>query len=199
VVVGFQGHVGGAFGFVRYFVADGKPLTDSVGMGNWTGLAATVILALLLVLSTDRYLRELKAKPWKDLQRLNYALFALVVLHAVFYGALRRITSPFTRLLVGSTVAVLIAQLAGVYLYRLNSRSRTSTRHATEAGADANDQGTCHRRARSQSSRRMARFPPQGQTTSRRVVASHPAAAAAAAYNASSTAPSAGANSVPGS
>jgi methionine sulfoxide reductase heme-binding subunit len=133
VVVGFQGHVGGAFSFVRYFVADGKPLTDSFGMGNWTGLAGTVILALLLVLSADRYLRELKAKPWKDLQRLNYTLFALVVLHATFYGALRRITSPFTRILIGTTIAVLIAQLAGIYLYRRNNRSRTRTQHATEA------------------------------------------------------------------
>ena len=44
-----------------------------------------------------------------------------------------------------------------------------------------------------------ARVPPQGQTTSRRVVASHPAAVTAAAYTASRTAPSAGASSVPGS
>jgi hypothetical protein len=52
VVAGFQGHSGGAFGLVGYFVADGRPLTDGFGLGNWTGLAATVIVAGLLVIST---------------------------------------------------------------------------------------------------------------------------------------------------
>ena len=123
VVVGFQGHDGGVFGFVDYFVADGRPLTDSFGMGNWTGLAATVIVVLLLVLSTDRYLRELKSRRWKDLQRLNYTLFGLVVLHAVYYGALRRMTSPFTRLLIITVIVVLAGQTAGIWLWRRRVRS----------------------------------------------------------------------------
>jgi sulfoxide reductase heme-binding subunit YedZ len=118
VVVGFQGHGGGVFGFVDYFVADGRPLTDSFGMGNWTGLAATVSVVLLLVLSTDHYLRELKSRRWKDLQRLNYTLFGLVVLHAVYYGALRRMTSPFTRLLIITVIAVLVGQTVGIWLWR---------------------------------------------------------------------------------
>jgi methionine sulfoxide reductase heme-binding subunit len=118
VVVGFQGHGGGAFGFVDYFVADGRPLTTSFGLGNWTGLAATVIVAMLLVISTDRYLLELKARRWKDLQRLNYTLFALVVLHAVFYGTLQRGTSPFTQVLVLSIVTVLVGQAVGIWLWR---------------------------------------------------------------------------------
>jgi sulfoxide reductase heme-binding subunit YedZ len=118
VVVGFQGHGGGVFGFVAYFVADGRPLTNSFGMGNWTGLAATVIVVLLLVLSTDRHLRELKSHRWKDLQRLNYILFGLVVLHAVYYGALRRMTSPFTRLLIVTVIAVLVGQAVGIWLWR---------------------------------------------------------------------------------
>ena len=114
VVVGFQGHTAGAFGFVDYFVADGRPLTNSFGMGNWTGLAATVIVVLLLVLSTDRYLRELKSRRWKDLQRLNYTLFALVVLHAIYYGALRQMTSPFTRVLIGTVITALVGQAVGI-------------------------------------------------------------------------------------
>ena len=127
VVVGFQGHTAGAFGFVDYFLADGRPLTNSFGMGNWTGLAATVIVVLLLVLSTDRYLRELKSRVWKDLQRLNYTLFALVVLHAVYYGALRQMTSPFTRVLIVSVVAVLFGQAVGIWLWRRRDARRTGT------------------------------------------------------------------------
>ena len=63
-------------------------------------------------------LRKLKARPWKWLQRLNYALFALVTLHAFFYGALLRMTSPFTLLLILSVMAVFVGQTVGVWLWR---------------------------------------------------------------------------------
>jgi sulfoxide reductase heme-binding subunit YedZ len=127
VVVGFQGHTAGAFDFVDYFIADGRPLTNNFGMGNWTGLAATVIVVLLLVLSTDRYLRELKSRRWKDLQRLNYTLFALVVLHAIYYGALRQTTSPFARVLIVTVTTVLIGQATGIWLWRrTNANPRTT-------------------------------------------------------------------------
>jgi sulfoxide reductase heme-binding subunit YedZ len=105
--------------FVRYFVSsDGSPLTDSFGLANWTGLAATVIVAGLLALSSNAALRKLKARKWKRLQRLNYVLFALVVLHAFFYGALVRSDSPYTLLLLLSVVAVFVGQALGVGLYR---------------------------------------------------------------------------------
>jgi DMSO/TMAO reductase YedYZ heme-binding membrane subunit len=93
-------------------------LTNSFGLANWTGLAGLVIVAGLLSVSTDRALRELKANRWKNLQRLNYALFALVVLHAFFYGALLRVTSTFTLLLLAIVIAVLAGQLVGIWLWR---------------------------------------------------------------------------------
>jgi methionine sulfoxide reductase heme-binding subunit len=121
VVLGLQVHgvAGDAFAFIRYFFAgDGTPLTNSFGWANWTGLAALVIAAALLALSTDGALRELSPKPWKRLQRLNYALFVLVVAHAFFYGALLRATSPFTLMLIITVVTVLLGQTAGIYLWR---------------------------------------------------------------------------------
>lgn len=138
VVVSVQGLGGGAFGWVGYFVVDGKPLTNSFGWGNWTGLAATVIVVLLLVLSTDRYLRELKSKVWKDLQRLNYTLFALVVVHALCYGALQRLTYPYTVLLFVTVIAVLVGQGVGIWLYRTRSspgvtRPRSTAQSATRS------------------------------------------------------------------
>jgi sulfoxide reductase heme-binding subunit YedZ len=105
--------------FLHFFVApDGRLLTNNFGLGNWTGLAALVIVAGLLAISSDFALGKLKARLWKRLQRLNYALFALVVLHAVFYGALLRRTSPFTLLLGLSGIAVFAAQAVGIWLWR---------------------------------------------------------------------------------
>ena len=111
--------------FVDYFFADGRPLTNAFGWGNWTGLAATVIVIALLATSTDGSLRELKARRWKDIQRLNYALFVLVIAHAVFYGAregfeqwVEQLTSPFGLVLLVTVIAVFLGQAIGIWLYR---------------------------------------------------------------------------------
>ena len=100
------------------FVKNGKPVMDRIGLGNWTGLAATLIVVGLLVLSTDRSLSELKARRWKTLQRLNYVLFVFVVVHAVFYGSLAHGNTPSAVVLVSTVVAVLLGQAAGILLWR---------------------------------------------------------------------------------
>jgi sulfoxide reductase heme-binding subunit YedZ len=117
--------------FLNFFVADGSPLRNSFGLGNWTGLAALVIVAVLLALSSDAALRKLKARNWKRLQRLNYALFALVIVHAFFYGALLRETSPYTILLGLGVIAVVVGQGVGIWLFR----RRHSRRSAEPASA----------------------------------------------------------------
>ena len=113
--------------FLDFFVADGSPLTNSFGIANWTGLAALVVVAVLLALSSDASLRKLKAKSWKRLQRLNYALFALVIAHAFFYGALLRRNSPYTLLLLLSVAAVVAGQAIGIWLYRRRASRRPAT------------------------------------------------------------------------
>jgi len=105
-------------GMLNYFVTDGRPLLSSFGLGNWTGLAATVIVVGLLAISSDATMRELKARKWKDFQRLNYTLFALVILHAFFYGAMLRLTSPFTLLGLLIVIAVVVGQAVGIWLWR---------------------------------------------------------------------------------
>lgn len=133
VVAGFQVHgppVPLGERILRYFFApDGSPLTNSFGLGNWTGLAATVIVVGLLAIFSDVALRKLKAGPWKNLQRLNYALFALVIAHAIYYGALLRVTSPSTLLLGLTVIAVFVGQAVGVWLWR-RRHARTAARLA---------------------------------------------------------------------
>jgi methionine sulfoxide reductase heme-binding subunit len=134
VVFGFQVH-DRLSDFLDYFVApDGSPLTNSFGLGNWTGLAALLIVAALLALSSDAALRKLKAKNWKRLQRLNYALFALVVVHAFFYGAAVRSDSPYTLLLLLTVIAILAGQALGIWRYR-RRYSRTSRVSVSPRGA----------------------------------------------------------------
>jgi DMSO/TMAO reductase YedYZ heme-binding membrane subunit len=123
-------HGGGRItAFLNYFVTpDGGPLLNSFGLGNWTGLGALLITLGLLAISSDAALRRLKAARWKWLQRLNYGLFALVIAHAFFYGALLRMTSPYTLLLVLSVIAVVVGQIVGVWLwrsYRANGSGRS--------------------------------------------------------------------------
>ncbi|MBI3973349.1 MAG: ferric reductase-like transmembrane domain-containing protein [Chloroflexi bacterium] len=132
VIFGFQ--VEGSLtinGILNYFFApDGSPLTNSFGWGNWTGLAATVIVLVLQVLSTDAALREFKARTWKNLQRLNYALFALVIAHAIFYGGVVRQESPYTLLLILSVIAVFVGQGVGVWLWRRRYSCTTASQAA---------------------------------------------------------------------
>ena len=120
-----------------YFVAEGRPLLSSFGLGNWTGLAATVIVVGLLAISNDAALRELKARKWKDLQRLNYTLFALVLLHAFFYGALLRLTSPFTLIGLFTVIAVVVGQAVGVWLWRRRRTGRLPSSSTPIPGASA--------------------------------------------------------------
>jgi sulfoxide reductase heme-binding subunit YedZ len=136
VILGFQVHGRGAIPDVlNYFVRDGRPLTNSYGLGNWTGLAALVIVVGLLAISTNGSLRELKARRWKSLQRLNYALFALVVLHAFFYGALLRMTSPFTLLLIFTVIVVLVGQGVGIWLWRRRHSRTAASPHERQPAA----------------------------------------------------------------
>lgn len=136
VILGLQVHSAGQLSaFLTYFVEhDGSPLLNSFGLANWTGLLATVIAVGLLAISNDFALRKLKAKRWKRLMRLNYALFVLVIAHAFFYGALLRMVSPFTLLLVFTVIAVVIGQAVGVYLWRRRYSRTTAKREWQSAG-----------------------------------------------------------------
>lgn len=102
-----------------YFVGpDGGLLTNAFGLGNWTGLGATVIVVGLCAISSDFALRKLKARRWKNLQRLNYALFVLVIAHALFYGALLQVASVSTIILGLIVSLVFVGQMIGIRLWR---------------------------------------------------------------------------------
>jgi sulfoxide reductase heme-binding subunit YedZ len=90
-------------------------------------MAATMIAVGLLAISSDFSLRKLKAGPWKWLQRLNYALFALVVAHGILYAALSQVASPSTVLLGLSVMVVFAGQTLGIWLWRRKYAPKTVT------------------------------------------------------------------------
>ncbi len=115
VVFGLQVHMRGRmwllfvtesmeFPFVRF---------DQFGAANYTGLIGTIIIVLLLALSNDLSLRKLGTKKWKRLQRWNYGLFFLIVVHGVIYQILEERVQPYPSLFASIGIVVLIVQLAG--------------------------------------------------------------------------------------
>ena len=88
VVTGLQVHLKGHM--LKYFLyQDDKHVVpvryDLFGFANWTGLVATLVIAMLIVISNDASLRALGSRRWKRWQQWTYWAGALVVAHTLAY------------------------------------------------------------------------------------------------------------------
>ena len=97
---------------------------DLFGFANYTGAISTLVLIALLATSNDLAFRALGGRQWKQLQRWNYAAFALAALHAVGYLTIEKQPLPMV-----ATVAVCIAitallQAAGFLKRRAQIREK---------------------------------------------------------------------------
>ncbi len=91
---------------------------DLFGFANYTGALGVLILAALLATSNDYMLRKLHTQPWKQLQRWNYAVFALVAAHTFAYQGIEKQHVPFV-VTAAFCIAIAIGfQLAGVVMKR---------------------------------------------------------------------------------
>lgn len=127
VGVGLQRHMKGQWHLYFLFPNRGGDLFglryDVFGTANWLGLAATGLIVVLLAISNDALLRRLGTPRWKWIQRWNYAVFPLVLLHGFVYQI------PIGKRAwgwVAATVAVMVA-VAGVQamaVRRFRSRAR---------------------------------------------------------------------------
>jgi len=92
--VGLQVHMRGRMSLYFLFPPEARTFTqlryDAFGMTNYAGAVAAVLLLMLLVLSNNASLRLLGARRWKCLQRCNYALMVLILLHALVYQVLEK-------------------------------------------------------------------------------------------------------------
>ncbi|MFN8372589.1 MAG: ferric reductase-like transmembrane domain-containing protein [Anaerolineae bacterium] len=123
VFFGLQLHQGGDI-LSFFFHSDGTVMWNLFGQANYLGLAATVVLVLLTVLSNDLSLRKFKGRTWKWLQRTNYLLTPLTFLHALWYQDVARRDPAFiyaVYVLIGFTVVI---QAVGIYRYRAQRQRR---------------------------------------------------------------------------
>ena len=116
VITGLQVHMGGHF--MKYFLyLDDKHAVpvryDLFGFSNWTGLAAAVLLLVLLVISNDVSLRALGSKRWKRWQRWTYPAAVLIVAHTLAYYVIEKNHTRYLVVFLIVTIAVLWFQLAG--------------------------------------------------------------------------------------
>ncbi len=86
---------------------------DLFGLANYTGAVGTLLLLGLLATSNDYSLRRLGTPQWKQLQRWNYAVFALVLVHAAAYQFTEKQALSFVAVVVIGAVVTLVLQLLG--------------------------------------------------------------------------------------
>ena len=118
VATGLQIHMDGDM--LNYFVfrardgAHALPIRlDPFGLSNWAGLAATVLLIMLMAISNDRSLRALGATRWKTLQQTTYVAAVLIAMHGLVFQLIDRRNVAVILLCGLVFVAVVALQLYG--------------------------------------------------------------------------------------
>lgn len=86
---------------------------DKFGLANYTGLIAAMIIILLLATSNDKMIKMLGPGKWKNIQRLSYLMFILVLFHAYFYNGAEHLL-----LYVPVIITITGMQIAGIILHR---------------------------------------------------------------------------------
>jgi sulfoxide reductase heme-binding subunit YedZ len=87
---------------------------DLFGIANYTGLLGTLLVAMLFATSNDLALRALGTRKWKQLQRWNYAAFALVAIHSFAFQGVEKQKEQWVITAGSSVGAALILQVAGM-------------------------------------------------------------------------------------
>jgi sulfoxide reductase heme-binding subunit YedZ len=85
------------------------------GFANYAGLAAALVFLMLLGISNDWSLRNLKASRWKNLQRWTYGAFVLTGAHGVAYQLIEKRHTAWVLVFSGVMIAVVVGQTLGFF------------------------------------------------------------------------------------
>jgi len=87
---------------------------DLFGLANYTGALGTLLLIILLATSNDLSLRRFGTHTWKQLQRWNYAVFALVAVHSFAFQGVETQKVQWVITAAACVIAALALQIAGI-------------------------------------------------------------------------------------
>ena len=87
---------------------------DLFGLANYTGALGTLLLILLLATSNDFSLRRFGTRGWKQLQRWNYVVFALVAVHSFAFQGVETQKVQWVITVAVCVLAAFALQIAGV-------------------------------------------------------------------------------------
>jgi methionine sulfoxide reductase heme-binding subunit len=87
---------------------------DLFGLANYTGALGTLLLIMLLATSNDLSLRRFGTHKWKQLQRWNYVVFALVAVHSFAFQGVEKQKVQWVITVGACVLAALALQVAGV-------------------------------------------------------------------------------------
>ena len=87
---------------------------DLFGLANYSGAAGVLLLIMLFATSNDLSLRRFGARKWKQLQRWNYAVFALVAVHSFAFQGVEKQKAQWVAAVVVCVGMALLVQIAGI-------------------------------------------------------------------------------------
>ena len=87
---------------------------DLFGLANYTGAVGTLLLIALLATSNDLSLRRFGALKWKQLQRWNYAVFALVAVHSFAFQGVETQKIQWVITVAACVGSAAVLQIAGI-------------------------------------------------------------------------------------
>lgn len=123
IVIGIQVHMGNIW--LYFFKAvkgdDSYKFRDDLfGWSNYAGLLAGLIVLVLLLLSNDLSLKWLRPRRWKNIQRWNYLLFGLVLMHGIMYQIIEKRTMVIILMFSMIMLMPVIGQSIGFSIARKN-------------------------------------------------------------------------------
>jgi methionine sulfoxide reductase heme-binding subunit len=87
---------------------------DLFGLANYTGAVGTLLLIALLATSNDLSLRRFGALKWKQLQRWNYEVFALVAVHSFAFQGVETQKIQWVITVAACVGSAAVLQIAGI-------------------------------------------------------------------------------------
>jgi methionine sulfoxide reductase heme-binding subunit len=100
---------------------------DNFGLANYTGLISALIIILLIIISNDYLLRKLNPARWKNIQRLSYLMFILIIIHCYFYRIGKENINLIFWFYIPLIIIVLTFQIIGVRLKLTGNKNHNNT------------------------------------------------------------------------